>query len=237
MPIPTAGLPPTSWLSLRLGRAVALTYAAALLLPGTGLWLRREHSLLPEHIANRDHMDTAAHRDSRWLFPGRRVGRPYRPGHLSGLLNKAGVPGAAARSAAIRQQPLELPAPVVADALGYHDKTTCVGGGLWHGLLVVEQCLAGGLLELRAAVDDEGARVERLPRGRLDHGAGVARGAADRHGDKVTGSVVGGVTFRVRAPRAMLLSSWASSAGAPSERANSRCCSSVPPRSSRADSA
>jgi hypothetical protein len=39
-------------------------------------------------------------------------------------LSEIGVPVAAARGAAIRQQHLELPAPVVADALGYHDKTT-----------------------------------------------------------------------------------------------------------------
>jgi hypothetical protein len=42
---------------------------------------------------------------------------------------------AAARGAAIRQQLLELPAPVVADALGYHDKTTSrllrENGGAW----------------------------------------------------------------------------------------------------------
>ncbi|MGW6145321.1 sodium-dependent transporter [Streptomyces sp. NPDC055140] len=34
-----------SWLRDRLGRAVVLTYAAALLLPGPGLWLRQAHSL------------------------------------------------------------------------------------------------------------------------------------------------------------------------------------------------
>ncbi|MEU2598142.1 hypothetical protein ABZ678_25930 [Streptomyces hirsutus] len=43
---------------------------------------------------------------------------------MSALLGEIGVPVAAARGAAIRQQLLELPAPVVADALGYHDKTT-----------------------------------------------------------------------------------------------------------------
>lgn len=58
-----------------------------------------------------------------------------RPDHLSALLNKIGLPAAAARGAAIRQQLLELPAPVVADALGYHDKTTTrlhnETGGAW----------------------------------------------------------------------------------------------------------
>ncbi|MFF2010596.1 hypothetical protein ACFVWY_16190 [Streptomyces sp. NPDC058195] len=52
------------------------------------------------------------------------MGQPFRPDHLSALLNNAGVRAAATRDAAIRQQLLEMPAPVVAKALGYHDKTT-----------------------------------------------------------------------------------------------------------------
>nr|WTB28181.1 hypothetical protein OG781_00115 [Streptomyces sp. NBC_00830]WTB35902.1 hypothetical protein OG781_46470 [Streptomyces sp. NBC_00830] len=81
-------------------------------------------ALLLEHITNRGNMNTATNPASRWLFPGRRTGQPLGPNHLSALLNKVGIPIAAARGAAIRQQLLELPAPVVADALGYHDKTT-----------------------------------------------------------------------------------------------------------------
>ncbi|MFF5675387.1 hypothetical protein ACFY8S_35675 [Streptomyces hygroscopicus] len=68
-------------------------------------------SLVLEHIANRDNMDTATNPASRWLFPGRRAGQPFRPDHLSALLNKVGVPAAAACGAAIRQQLLEMPAP------------------------------------------------------------------------------------------------------------------------------
>jgi hypothetical protein len=80
-------------------------------------------SLLLEHIANRDNMNTATNRDSRWLFPGRRAGQPCRPDHLAARLNEIGIPVAAARGAAIRQQLLEMPAPVVADALSYHHVT------------------------------------------------------------------------------------------------------------------
>ncbi|GGV54555.1 hypothetical protein GCM10010293_68520 [Streptomyces griseoflavus] len=80
-------------------------------------------------------MNTATNPASCWLFPGRRAGQPFRPDHLSALLSKVGVPAAAARGAAIRQQLLELPGPVVADALGYHDKTTSrlirEAGGTW----------------------------------------------------------------------------------------------------------
>jgi integrase len=80
-------------------------------------------ALLLEHIANRDNMNTATNPASRWIFPGRRAGQPFRPDHLSALLNEVGVPAAAARGAAIRQQLLDLPAPVVADAPGDHGKS------------------------------------------------------------------------------------------------------------------
>lgn len=93
-------------------------------------------SLLLDYIAARDNMNTATNRASRWLFPGRRAGQPCRPDHLSALLNEIGVSVAAGRGAAIRQQLLEIPAPVVADALNYHDKTTArllrEGGGGWN---------------------------------------------------------------------------------------------------------
>ncbi|MFD8999853.1 sodium-dependent transporter [Streptomyces sp. NPDC059582] len=46
--------PPTeraaSWLRVRLGRAVVLAYATALLLPGPGLWLRRPQALPLTHL-------------------------------------------------------------------------------------------------------------------------------------------------------------------------------------------
>ncbi|MFJ4965612.1 hypothetical protein ACIP6P_24725 [Streptomyces sp. NPDC088729] len=92
-------------------------------------------SLLRDYVAGRDHMNTATNQASSWLFPGRRAGQPFRPDHLSALLNEIGVLVAAARGAAIHQQRLEMPAPVVADALGYHDKTTTrllkETGGTW----------------------------------------------------------------------------------------------------------
>jgi hypothetical protein len=68
-------------------------------------------SLLLDYIAARDNMNTATNRASHWLFPGRRAGQPCRPDHLSALLREIGIPAAAARGAAIRQQLLEMPAP------------------------------------------------------------------------------------------------------------------------------
>ncbi|MFJ9615463.1 bile acid:sodium symporter family protein [Streptomyces noursei] len=49
MPQPSRSCSPTdratAWLRRRLGRAVVVSYAAALFLPGPGLWLRREHTV------------------------------------------------------------------------------------------------------------------------------------------------------------------------------------------------
>jgi hypothetical protein len=80
--------------------------------------------LLLNWINNRDNMNTATNPSSRWLFPGRRAGQPMNPDSLSALVNELGIPTAAGRCAAIRQHVLEMPAPVVADALGYHPATT-----------------------------------------------------------------------------------------------------------------
>ena len=75
-------------------------------------------------IGNRDNMNTATNRNSPWLFPGRRAGQPMNPDALAALVNDIGIPTTAGRASAIRQHVLEMPAPVVADALGYHPVTT-----------------------------------------------------------------------------------------------------------------
>lgn len=80
--------------------------------------------LLLTWISERDNMNTATNPDSRWLFPGRRAGQPMHPESLAGHLRKLGVPTGSARAAAIRQHVMEMPAPVVADALNYHPVTT-----------------------------------------------------------------------------------------------------------------
>jgi hypothetical protein len=69
-------------------------------------------------------MRTATNRDSRLLFPGRRAGQPMGPDYLTALIRDIGIPTTAGRASAIRRQVLELPSPVVADALGYHPATT-----------------------------------------------------------------------------------------------------------------
>jgi integrase len=80
--------------------------------------------LLLAWISKRDNMNTATNPGSHWLFPGRRAGQPMHPDTLAALVNKLGIPTTTGRTAAIRQHVLEMPAPVVADALGYHHVTT-----------------------------------------------------------------------------------------------------------------
>lgn len=62
--------------------------------------------------------------NSPWLFPGRRASQPMHPGTLRDALRALGVPAEKGRTSAIRQLVLQAPAPVVAQALGYHDKST-----------------------------------------------------------------------------------------------------------------
>ncbi|MGI8313163.1 hypothetical protein [Saccharopolyspora hattusasensis] len=69
-------------------------------------------------------MRTATNPAATWLFPGRRADQPLRPEYLAKLVHQLGVPTAASRSAAIRQHLQDMPAPIVADALGYHPVTT-----------------------------------------------------------------------------------------------------------------
>ncbi|WP_327029894.1 hypothetical protein OG989_05660 [Micromonospora sp. NBC_01740] len=81
-------------------------------------------ALLLEYLGQRSNMATATNRESRWLFPGRRAGQPLRSDTLSALVHDLGIPATAARAAAIRQHVLDLPAPIVAAALRYHQVTT-----------------------------------------------------------------------------------------------------------------
>lgn len=80
--------------------------------------------LLLRWIAQRTNMNTATNHTSLWLFPGRRAGQPMSPETLGTQVKALGIPTAAARVGAIRQHVLDIPAPIVADALGYHHATT-----------------------------------------------------------------------------------------------------------------
>ena len=57
-------------------------------------------------------------------FPGRNAGQPSAYHYIAGLLRDHGLPLRTARISALRQLVLAVPAPVVADALGFHHTTT-----------------------------------------------------------------------------------------------------------------
>lgn len=93
--------------------------------------------LLRAYLADGDSMTTTANPASRWLFPGLRAGQAMHPGSIRNLLQEIGVPAQSGRTAAIRQLVLQMPPPVVAQALGYHHTSTtriaAEAGSPWSG--------------------------------------------------------------------------------------------------------
>jgi integrase len=59
-----------------------------------------------------------------WLFPGRNPGQPAAYATIFTLLRDLGFPMRTARISALRQLVLQAPAPVIAEALGFHHTTT-----------------------------------------------------------------------------------------------------------------
>lgn len=99
--------------------------------------------LLPEPVADlvRDYLRSlpahtpAVNLSTHWLFPVRRPGQPVNTSTLRDALRDLGIPNQRARTSAIRHLVLRAPAPVIAKALGYHDKTATrlvtEAGGTW----------------------------------------------------------------------------------------------------------
>ncbi|RFA11765.1 hypothetical protein B7R22_17905 [Subtercola boreus] len=77
-----------------------------------------------QHVAELPHQTTSVHTDNEWLFPGRRPGMHLHQNSLMGKLRRAGIDLRGARNAALRALVLELPAPVIADALDYSYQVT-----------------------------------------------------------------------------------------------------------------
>jgi hypothetical protein len=93
-------------------------------------------TLLHQLAATRRHHLLDGHA-STWLFPGRNPGQPadYRSTFIQ--LRDLGLPIRTGRVTALRQLVLEVPAPVIADALGFHHTTTtrqhhCAGAPWSH---------------------------------------------------------------------------------------------------------
>jgi hypothetical protein len=71
-----------------------------------------------------------------WLFPGRNAGQPRGYRAVYHALRDVGLPMRNARTSALRHLVVQAPAPVVADALGFHQTTTTrqftAAGGTWN---------------------------------------------------------------------------------------------------------
>ena len=80
--------------------------------------------IIRNHLAALPNQNTSAHRDTPWLFPGRRPGQHLNQTTLMNKLRDAGIDLRGARNAAMRALVLELPAPVVADSLNYSYNVT-----------------------------------------------------------------------------------------------------------------
>lgn len=80
-------------------------------------------ALLRQLAATR-HDHVPANHASGWLFPGRHAGQPADYRSMAAQLRDHGLPLRTARISALRQLVLQVPAPVIAGALGFHHTTT-----------------------------------------------------------------------------------------------------------------
>lgn len=79
-------------------------------------------ALVVRLTSHRRNMATAANPASPWLFPGRWPGQPIRTDHLRKRLLRLGITSRS-RVGAFRNLVSDVPAPVLAKALGYHPQT------------------------------------------------------------------------------------------------------------------
>jgi hypothetical protein len=81
-------------------------------------------TLLTEHLASRPNMRTGSSSGSPWLFPGYRAGQHMHPNTLMMRLREIGIDLLGARNASLRSLVKEVPAPLVAEMLGYSYQVT-----------------------------------------------------------------------------------------------------------------
>jgi hypothetical protein len=60
-----------------------------------------------------------------WLFAGQKAGQPMYPAHLTRRLRALGVPVAQTRPSAMAALAHRIPAPVLAELLGFSAQTSC----------------------------------------------------------------------------------------------------------------
>jgi hypothetical protein len=80
--------------------------------------------LLTEHLASRPNLRTGSSSGSPWLFPGYRAGQHLHPNTLMEQLREIGINLRGARNASLRALVKEVPAPLIAEMLGYSYQVT-----------------------------------------------------------------------------------------------------------------
>ncbi|WP_251439870.1 hypothetical protein [Microbacterium sp. USTB-Y] len=81
-------------------------------------------SVVRAHLNDLPNLNTSAHRDNDWLFPGGSPGQPIHQNTLMVLLRDAGIDLRGAKNASLRELVLQMPAPIVADSFDYSYKVT-----------------------------------------------------------------------------------------------------------------
>jgi hypothetical protein len=126
-----------------LSRIVRMTYTDVLVTGNeTFLRLGEPPAPVPQRVAIlvREFLEQrSAYRgpnaNTTWLFPGLRVNQPLHYRTLANTLHSIGVPAQIMRTTTLRQLVQDVPAPVVATMLAYHQNTTArltsEVGGTW----------------------------------------------------------------------------------------------------------
>jgi hypothetical protein len=81
-------------------------------------------ALVTQHLASRSNMRTGSSSGSPWLFPGYRAGQHIHPNTLMARLRENGINLMGARNASLRALVKEVPAPLVAEMIGYSYQVT-----------------------------------------------------------------------------------------------------------------
>lgn len=71
------------------------------------------------HLNDLPNLNTSAHRENSWVFPGVQPGQHIHQSTLMNLLRDAGIDLRGAKNASLRELVLQMPAPIVADSFNY----------------------------------------------------------------------------------------------------------------------
>jgi hypothetical protein len=96
---------------------------------GAQIRLGRDMVALPSQLRDVAALRLAGTCDDGWLFPGQKAGQPTHPAHLARRLRGLGLPVAQARPGALAALAHRIPAPVLADLLGFDAHTVCNASG------------------------------------------------------------------------------------------------------------